>query len=241
MVFKGGTLLAKGHADFYRLSEDLDFSIPISPNATRKERSDKIKIIKNHLNEICNHLTMFTITKSLTGSNESRQYNMELSYQSALSNVKGKILIEISLRDELSQQPIKILAKTLLSDPYLNERKISPFPICGLTAHEAYAEKIRAALTRKRLAIRDFFDLDYALKNKIIDLSSTDLMSIVKKKILSEKLSSSLLQEEEISNLRDKINSELIPTLPLRELNDFDLDKIISNLLTTFKSCFVEA
>ncbi|MEI7935088.1 MAG: nucleotidyl transferase AbiEii/AbiGii toxin family protein [Verrucomicrobiota bacterium] len=30
LVFKGGTCLAKIHADFYRLSEDLDFVIPMS-------------------------------------------------------------------------------------------------------------------------------------------------------------------------------------------------------------------
>ena len=29
MVFKGGTLLSKVHTNFYRLSEDLDFSISI--------------------------------------------------------------------------------------------------------------------------------------------------------------------------------------------------------------------
>jgi predicted nucleotidyltransferase component of viral defense system len=30
LVFKGGTCLAKVYADFYRLSEDLDFVIPMA-------------------------------------------------------------------------------------------------------------------------------------------------------------------------------------------------------------------
>lgn len=81
LIFKGGTLLAKTHADFYRLSEDLDFTIPIPFCATRKERSRAIKEVKSYLNNICEQLPIFTITKPLTGSNESRQYNMELSYQ----------------------------------------------------------------------------------------------------------------------------------------------------------------
>ena len=39
LVFRGGTCLAKVHAQFYRLSEDLDFVIPTSADATRADRS----------------------------------------------------------------------------------------------------------------------------------------------------------------------------------------------------------
>ncbi len=123
LVFKGGTLLAKVHAGFYRLSEDLDFTIPISPHSTRKQRSQKIKPIKSILNSINDYL---------------------------------------------------------------------PFAIMGLTLQEAYAEKIRAALTRRRLAIRDFFDLDYALKNKIIDFNDAELIKVVQKKVSNEKISEKL-------------------------------------------------
>ena len=31
LLFKGGTCLAKIHGDFYRLSEDLDFTLPMAP------------------------------------------------------------------------------------------------------------------------------------------------------------------------------------------------------------------
>ena len=39
LVFKGGTCLAKVHTSFYRLSEDLDFVISMSTEATRRQRS----------------------------------------------------------------------------------------------------------------------------------------------------------------------------------------------------------
>lgn len=39
LVFKGGTCLAKIHAGFYRMSEDLDFMVPVSTDAPRSERS----------------------------------------------------------------------------------------------------------------------------------------------------------------------------------------------------------
>jgi predicted nucleotidyltransferase component of viral defense system len=35
LVFKGGTCLSKVHADFFRLSEDLDFGISVKPDASR--------------------------------------------------------------------------------------------------------------------------------------------------------------------------------------------------------------
>lgn len=38
LVFKGGTCLAKVHTGFYRLSEDLDFTIPSPVDASRKQR-----------------------------------------------------------------------------------------------------------------------------------------------------------------------------------------------------------
>ena len=39
LVFKGGTCLAKIYADFYRMSEDLDFVIPMPIDAPRSARS----------------------------------------------------------------------------------------------------------------------------------------------------------------------------------------------------------
>src|SRR4030043_257539 len=39
LVFKGGTCLAKVHADFYRLSEDLDFVVPAPVTSSRAQRS----------------------------------------------------------------------------------------------------------------------------------------------------------------------------------------------------------
>src|SRR5262245_49319655 len=41
LVFKGGTCLTKVHSELYRLSEDLDYTIPVPLNAPRKERSNR--------------------------------------------------------------------------------------------------------------------------------------------------------------------------------------------------------
>ena len=39
LVFKGGTCLAKVHGDFYRLSEDLDFAIPMPVTASSMKKT----------------------------------------------------------------------------------------------------------------------------------------------------------------------------------------------------------
>ena len=49
LVFKGGTCLAKVHAGFYRLSEDLDFVIPTPVGASRTERSRRARGLKGLL------------------------------------------------------------------------------------------------------------------------------------------------------------------------------------------------
>jgi len=61
LIFKGGTLLAKCYAGFYRLSEDLDFSVSISSPCTRKDRSKLISPIKDIVVDIPNIMNIFTV------------------------------------------------------------------------------------------------------------------------------------------------------------------------------------
>src|SRR5262249_58085990 len=49
LVFKGGTCLSKVHADFFRLSEDLDFCISVKRDAGRGERRRVAQPVKFHL------------------------------------------------------------------------------------------------------------------------------------------------------------------------------------------------
>ena len=46
LVFKGGTCLAKVHSELYRLSEDLDYTIPVPVDAPRTERSKRVERVK---------------------------------------------------------------------------------------------------------------------------------------------------------------------------------------------------
>lgn len=238
LIFKGGTLLAKTYANFYRLSEDLDFTIPVPYNATRKRRSNEIKPLKEILASIESSLPIVKIRTPLQGSNESRQYNMELNYPSQVSPREGKIFIEIGLREELLQPAIKASANTLLVDPYTASMIVAPIVITALSLKESYAEKTRAALCRKKLAIRDFYDLDYALTNRLIDLEEKTLISLIKKKIDRETHIHDLTDPTVTGFLSTKIKNELEPTLKQSNISKFNLLRIVeklSALTTTLK------
>ena len=47
LVFKGGTCLAKVHTHFFRLSEDLDFVIPVAEDTSRTERRKLVSPVKD--------------------------------------------------------------------------------------------------------------------------------------------------------------------------------------------------
>jgi Nucleotidyl transferase AbiEii toxin, Type IV TA system len=118
LVFKGGTCLSKVHAEFFRLSEDLDFCISLRPEATRSERRQAASPIKDHFAGVTGRLACFEEIESLAAHNESRQYIGQFAYRSAVTGERESIKVEVSLREE-NRLPTEILpARTLLRDPH---------------------------------------------------------------------------------------------------------------------------
>src|SRR4030042_1049746 len=74
LVFKGGTCLAKVHADFYRLSEDLDFIVPMPVDAPRARRSKQAIPLKEAVEKLPERLPGFHLVDPLQGANNSPQY-----------------------------------------------------------------------------------------------------------------------------------------------------------------------
>src|SRR5688572_3737346 len=52
LVFKGGTCLTKVHSELYRLSEDLDYTIPVAADTPRSERSKQVEPVKVALSRV---------------------------------------------------------------------------------------------------------------------------------------------------------------------------------------------
>jgi len=231
LVFKGGTLLAKVHAGFYRLSEDLDFSLPIDVSSTRKQRSNLVKPSKAMIERITDRFPDICVECELKGSNESKQYNAQLRYKSILKGGTDKILIDIGLRECLNCKPNQEKINTIIQDPFLKKDLMPSFNFLSLDKSEAYAEKMRAALTRKKLAIRDFYDLHHARSLNLLDFSTKYFLETLKLKLSLPNLMIHDFSKQQIDSLEKKIETELLPTLSNNFQSSFDLKETISWLV----------
>ncbi len=168
LVFKGGTCLSKVYADFYRLSEDLDLIIPVSVDAPRNQRRSKMNPVKGIFDELPSAIPGIAVSTTFRGHNESRQYIGYLEYPSTVINKQEKIKIEIGIREPLLLSSVTGEARTIVVNPFSGQPLLPVFTVQAMDMKEAYAEKVRAALTRRKPAIRDFFDLFYADRKMVL-------------------------------------------------------------------------
>jgi len=242
LVFKGGTCLNKCYLGFYRLSEDLDFVYNQDVKGKTKLQIKKIlDSLRRELFTILNEMEFKTNKelgkgwKMLTSKEDPKIIGLEviITYNSMIDNSVQTIKLEISFRKKLinptKMKAIKHEFIDALGEPIL--RKDVEIEVIDLT--ENFAEKFRALVIRKNVAIRDIYDIYFILKKKIakVDKALIDLI-LVKINENSEKkftrkdfidfingLESKLsdLNEKEISSLLksgEKVNvQEMIQTI----------------------------
>ena len=220
LIFKGGTLLNKVHAGFYRLSEDLDFAISVIPKLPRKKRSASAQIAKKCIITAIKKLEL-NISKPFKGQNENRMYSVEIEYKSLTSEDKGRVKMEFGIQETVLETK-DLRAKTLLVDSITQEPVLPAFSVKGLSLKEAYSEKIRAALSRVNPAVRDIFDVHYAVKNQLINIK--DMIPIVKHKlgVLNRKIDLSAKRRKE---LLTQFQESLEPVLRQKDFEDFDFEQ----------------
>ncbi len=95
LIFKGGTCLSKVYTDFYRLSEDLDFIIPVSTSTLRNQRRAQAKSIKEQFRRLPQQIPGLTITENLIAHNKNQQYIGTLIYSSVVIEKTEAIKIAI--------------------------------------------------------------------------------------------------------------------------------------------------
>ncbi len=75
LIFKGGTCLNKIYYSYYRLSEDLDFSMILPPGeTTRAIRRKTIRPVKDKIQSFAKSFGLKTEGLDKAGHNESTQY-----------------------------------------------------------------------------------------------------------------------------------------------------------------------
>lgn len=225
LVFKGGTCLSKVHANFYRLSEDLDFVISMEPEAPRSRRRSRIGPLKEHFSALAARVRCFELSGALTGFNRSKQYMGSFSYRSLVTGRSESIKVEVGLREIVVEPVEEKTARTLLADPLRNEPALGPIPVHVLSFREAYAEKFRAALTRREPAIRDYYDIDYAIRSGKLDPNAGQLLEIIRQKLAIPGNEPVDVSDDRVAALRRQVEAQLKPVLRNEDFESFDLDR----------------
>ncbi len=225
LVFKGGTCLAKVYTDFYRMSEDLDFVISMPVDASRSERSAKARRLKDVVAALPKQLSFGRILDSLTGANNSTQYNAVVGYGSSLGGREETIKIEVGLREPLILASVNGQTKTILLDPVSGETLIPTKHIRCISKTEAFAEKFRAALSRREPAVRDFFDLDYAVRTLGVKSDDDELLGLVQSKLRVPGNDPVDVSFSRLSALRQQVEPQLRTVLRAEDFGAFDLDR----------------
>lgn len=230
LIFRGGTSLAKVHVGFYRLSEDLDFLVSTPIEAMRKERSQRAANLKAAVATILKQLPGLRIVIPLTGANQSRQYVGTVGYRSLLADRDETINIEVGLREPLLTRAISGEAKTLLLDPVSGSPLAPAFRIRCLARQEAMAEKLRAALTRREAAIRDFYDIDHAVHRMGFRVHDPALVKLVTQKLAVPGNEPVDVSANRLATLKRQLESQLKPVLRDEDLAEFDLDRAFATV-----------
>ena len=225
LVFKGGTCLAKVHAEFYRLSEDLDFLIPIPCDASRSVRSLRARVLAPLLDGLVRGFPAFRIERPFTGHNNSSEYTATVEYVSRISGHPESIRLEVALREPLLTPARALPAHTLLLDPVSGFPFVEPVAITCLSLTESFAEKYRAALSRREPAIRDFFDIDFAALNLHVSPATQELPDLVQRKMSVPGNGPIDTSSARFAALRFQMETRLKPVLRGKDFAAFNLDR----------------
>lgn len=228
LVFKGGSCLSKVHTAFYRVSEDLDFVVSMEPDAPRARRRSTIAPLKEQFSGLAARVPCFELSEPLTGFNLSKQYIGRFSYRSLVTGQDESIKVEIGLRELVIEPVEEKPARTLLTDPLRSEPVLGPISVRALSFRETFAEKFRAALTRREPAIRDYYDIDYAVRTGKLDPAAGQLLGIVRQKLAVPGNEPVDLSEEKLAALRRQVEAQLKPVLRNEDFESFELDRAFS-------------
>jgi len=231
LVFKGGTCLAKVHAKLYRLSEDLDYTIPVPVEAPRKERSSRVENVKAALSGLKKAVSAFCVIEALKGANKSTQYLATVGYNSLISQQEEIIKLEVSLREPLLMLAVNGEAHTLLRNPVTNNPMVTPMALRCIDKAEGLAEKFRAALSRREPAVRDFYDIDHAVRKDGLRPAVANFIDQVRQKLAIPGNDPVDVSERRLNELRRQVEPQLRPVLREQDFAEFDLDRAFNIVL----------
>ena len=189
-AFKGGTCLIKCYFDYYRFSEDLDFSWIEQSEFKNKSQKEIRKILSEKINRIMHILSRFIEELGLEfKANKTNKEYVELGgsnkfatfklwYKSAVTDRKQFIKIQINFMEFFKYGFNTCKASSIIKP--LNPKEFEfLFPehahilsnpeLKCYDVKEILIEKFRAILTRRGVKARDFIDIFLIAKREKIN------------------------------------------------------------------------
>ncbi len=238
LVFKGGTCLNKIYYSYYRLSEDLDFSMRLPEyTTTRGNRRKCIQLVKDNIESFAKKLGLRLEGAGKAGRNESKQYVYYFVYDSVTVPSEQTVKFEIGLRFNPILKPEARSVRHKFLHPFTGEPLFDAGKVNCLSLNEIVSEKLRATALRETIAPRDFYDLDFILRNGF-KLGNKEVKDLFKKKIEEDGGDTDLKKyrmnmgraDAEIKDMRSRIKAELFEVLTKKEQQNFDLDSALKRI-----------
>lgn len=243
LIFKGGTCLNKMYYSYYRLSEDLDFSMRLPDySTTRGNRRKCMQPIKENIERFAKQFDMRVDNPEKAGRNESKQYVYRFMYKSVLQPAEQVVKFEIGLRFNPITDIVNKFVQHKFLHPFTKEPLFDGGNVNCLSLNEIVSEKLRAAALRKTIAPRDFYDLDFISRNGF-DLANTEVAELFKKKIVEDGRDADLKKyrvnlgrsDVEIKDMLTRIEKELFDVLTSDEQKNFELNTALKRINTAMK------
>ena len=249
LIFKGGTCLNKIYYSYFRLSEDLDFTLRLpSGKITRTTKRKVIKPIKDAILPYVHSYGMTIDEIDNVGRNESSQYVFYIDYDSAVVDNKQSIKLEVGLRFNPILPALKQNVSHKFLHPFTKESLFDGGQVNCLALKELVSEKMRATTTRLTVAPRDFYDISFLIKAGF-NFQDQELWELFKSKLSEDGFEPDLTKyrvnmgrsKDEIADMNSRIEAELLDVLTHDERKVFDLTESLQLLNETFKNMKSEA
>lgn len=186
LVFKGGTCLIKTYLDYYRFSEDLDFTWGRDALWKDKGKSEVARLCSAEITKVIEHFKNISDKLGLEFSgvkgnaeevhvsSGGRMVLLFIGYHSDILNIPSRIKIEVNFVDKtlypFQERELQSYVKGIdseelefLYEDLWNEysKKVS---FRCYDPREIFIEKCRASMTRKAYKLRDVIDIHFMEK-----------------------------------------------------------------------------
>jgi len=249
-VFKGGTCLSKAYLDYFRFSEDLDFTFINQKLWEGKSTKSIKKVCKEKIDAFGKQLKKvgfdFKFDKSdrnfVEIGNNNKLVTFKVYYNSILTGKPSFIKIQINFLEKIIFAPqVKELNPLIKNSQFTKEDQIyfkefldfyKTITIKAYNLKEIVTEKFRSILTRKAIKSRDAIDLLFIYQK--FKIKPQDFLKETKEKLLYsihnyEKYKDNLiLTRDKLQTLEFQYNE--VRPLVIKPFNKEDFDKYVKEL-----------